>query len=71
MKAPLSFPAKFVLWFIGTCMNTVKHPRYGNHQITREQLKYSPGEYKNALYKEIAKAYIENPTVRKKYVTFK
>lgn len=71
MKPPKSFPAEFALWFIGTCMNTVKHPIYGGHQLTKNQLIHSPGEYKNALYKEMAKIYVIDITVREKYATTK
>lgn len=66
MKAPLSFPAKYVLWFIGTCMNGVKHPRYGSNQITEHQLKYSTAKYKDALYKEIATQYVDSLELQQK-----
>lgn len=65
MKAPLSFPGNFVLWFIGTCMNDVKHPKYGSHQLTLQQLKHASAKYKDALYKTIAKEYEINPELRK------
>lgn len=48
-----SFPKAFVLAFIGTCGNSTKHPKFGTHQLTPNQLKYASGEYKSALYKNI------------------
>ena len=71
MKAPLSFPVKYVLWFIGTCMNGVKHPTYGSNQLTHHQLKYSPAKYKNELYKEIASQYTDSPELQQKLKEFK
>lgn len=71
MKPPLSYPAPFVLWFIGTSMNTVKHPTQGQHQLTLDQLKHSPGPYKNALYEAISKEYVQNPTLREKLKEYK
>ena len=71
MKVPLSFPAEFVLWFIGTSLNDVKHPTQGIHQLTREQLKYAPAEYKNDLYDTIAKQYLAEPILRRKLQEFK
>lgn len=71
MKAPLSFPGNFVLWFIGTCMNDVKHPKYGSNQLTLHQLKHAPAKYKDALYKTMAKEYKRNPELRKKFKELK
>ena len=71
MQVPLAFPQPFVLWFIGTVHNTVKHPEYGNHQLTEHQLKYSSGDYKSKLYKCIAKLYPEDETLQDKYKFFK
>jgi hypothetical protein len=71
LKVPLSFPSNFVLWFIGTCLNTVRHPKYGSHQLTLQQLKYAPAKYKDALYKTIAKEYEINPELRKKFKELK
>lgn len=47
------FSYKFASWFTGTVLNTIEHPKYGKHKLTPEQIKYSDGEYKNALYKAI------------------
>ncbi len=71
MQVPLSFPQPFVLWFIGTCRNDVKHPEYGGHQLTAHQLKYSSGDYKSKLYKCIAKLYPDSETLQNKYKFFK
>jgi hypothetical protein len=51
-------------------MNTVRHPKYGSHQLTLQQLKYSPSGYKNALYKAIAEEYKRDPTCRKKHRSY-
>jgi len=48
-----SFPTDFCLWFIGTCLNNTEHPTQGRHQLTELQLRRSPAEYKNKLYKNI------------------
>jgi hypothetical protein len=50
-----SYSLEFATWFTNTCLNTVKHPRFGKHGLTMHQLKYSDGEYKNKLHKEIDK----------------
>ena len=68
IKVPLSFSSKVTLWFIGTVLNTVKHPTQGNHQLTKEQLKYSPSDYKNALYKAMEKAYKDEPVMMDKKI---
>lgn len=46
----------FVAWFTGTSLCSVKHPEFGKHQLTPEQVKLSSGEYKNKIYKNIEKA---------------
>jgi hypothetical protein len=51
-----TYSNKFVSWFTGTVLNTVKHPKYGKHQLTPEQIASSPGEYKDKLFKAIEKA---------------
>jgi hypothetical protein len=48
-----SYSNKFVLWFIGTVLNTVKHPTQGKHKLTPDQLKNAPGSYKDKLFKAI------------------
>lgn len=50
------FSYEFAAWFTGTVLNTVQHPRYGKHQLTADQVKYSDEEYKNNLYKTIQSA---------------
>lgn len=70
-KPPLSFPSKFVLWFIGTVHNDVEHPVYGKHQLTLHQLKYAPVKYKDDLYTCMAKTYTEDKDFREKYRNFK
>ena len=51
-KVP-SISDDFALWFIGTSLCCTLHPVYGSHQLTKEQFKYSSGEYKNLLYDNI------------------
>lgn len=51
-----SFPTEFCLELIGMSLCDVKHPEFGKHQLTEKQLKYSPAEFKNALYKNICDA---------------
>lgn len=51
-----SFPNEFVAEFTGTCLCNVKHPEFGGHKLTAQQVKYSDGKYKNAIYKNICKA---------------
>ena len=58
---PKKISNKFASWFTSTCLNGVKHPIYGSHQITPQQIKYSSGEYKNALYKEIKETLEREP----------
>ena len=71
MQVPLSFPQDFVLWFIGTLCNNVQHPKYGSNMLTKEQLKYSSGEYKSKLYKCIADNYVIEPALQRKYKYYK
>jgi hypothetical protein len=47
------FSYEFASRFTGTVLNTVEHPKYGKHKLTPEQIKYSDGQYKNALYQAI------------------
>ena len=60
---PKKFSNKVALWFIGTVLCTVKHPVYGEHQLTEEQLKRSPGPYKNELFQALKKAYEDDPVM--------
>lgn len=48
-----SYSNKFAAWFTGTVLNTVKHPTYGKHQLTADQIEKSSGDYKNKLFKAI------------------
>lgn len=48
-----SFPNKFVADFTATCLCSVKHPVLGNRPLTKSLVKYSPAEYKNAIYNNI------------------
>lgn len=48
-----TYSNKFAAWFTGTVLNTVKHPTYGKHQLTADQIEKSPGDYKNKLFKAI------------------
>ena len=50
------YSLKFASWFTGTCLCTVEHPKYGKHQLTTHQIKYSDGDYKNKLYQAIENA---------------
>jgi hypothetical protein len=52
---PEGYTYKFVSWFSSTSLNGVKHPIYGKHQITPEQIKNSSKEYKDKMFKEIKK----------------
>lgn len=51
-----SFPNEFVAEFTGTSLCNVQHPEFGKHKLTAQQVKYSEGEYKNAIYKNICDA---------------
>jgi hypothetical protein len=48
-----AYSNKFAAWFTGTVLNTVKHPTYGKHQLTADQIEKSSGDYKNKLFKAI------------------
>ena len=48
-----TYSNKFAAWFTGTVLNTVKHPTYGKHQLTADQIEKSSGDYKNKLFKAI------------------
>jgi RNA polymerase-interacting CarD/CdnL/TRCF family regulator len=48
-----AYSNKFAAWFTGTVLNTVKHPTYGTHQLTADQIEKSSGDYKNKLFKAI------------------
>lgn len=67
---PKRISNKFASWFTGTCLNGVRHPRYGSNQVTHQQIKYSPGEYKTALYKEIKEALKNNPDNAQLWMNF-
>jgi len=51
-----SYSNDFASWFTGTSLNDVKHPKYGNHKVTPDQIKNAPADYKNKLFKAIEKA---------------
>lgn len=55
-SAPKAFSNEFASWFTGTVLNDVEHPEYGKHKVTPQQIKHSPGEYKNALYQAMKRA---------------
>ena len=48
-----TYSNKFAAWFTGTVLNTVKHPTYGTHQLTADQIQKSSGDYKTKLFKAI------------------
>ena len=48
-----AYSNKFAAWFTGTVLNTVKHPTYGTHQLTADQIEKSSGDYKTKLFKAI------------------
>ncbi len=64
-----TYSNKFAAWFTGTVLNTVKHPTYGKHQLTSDQIEKSSGDYKNKLFKAIELAVkngdITNDVIRK------
>jgi hypothetical protein len=62
-----SFNIKFCSWFTGTCYYEVKHPYYGRNQLTPYQIKYSTGEYKNKLFKNIKDCFDEGHLTKKDY----
>jgi hypothetical protein len=51
------YSVKFILWFIGTVLNTVKHPIYGKHQLRADQWEKSPESYKKRILKAIDTAF--------------
>lgn len=53
---PKSFSLKYCSWFTSTCAYQVKHPIYGGSMMTPQQIKYSSGEFKNKLFKNIKDA---------------
>lgn len=50
-----SYSNEFASWFTGTSLNKVKHPKFGKNKVTPEQMKMSPGDYKDKIFKEIEK----------------
>lgn len=56
---PKTIPSDFASWYTGTIYCNVKHPKFGKHKVTPRQIKYSSGEYKSKLYKDIIKQAIE------------
>lgn len=56
-----SYSLKFASWFTGTCLNSLRHPKYGANQVTPQQIKYSSGKYKDSLFKEITDAFKREP----------
>ena len=51
-----TYSNKFAAWFTGTVLNNVKHPTYGKHQLTADQIEKASGDYKNKLFKAIETA---------------
>ncbi|NDB28658.1 DUF3008 family protein [archaeon] len=51
-----TYSNKFAAWFTGTVLNNVKHPTYGKHQLTADQIEKAPGDYKDKLFKAIEMA---------------
>ena len=51
-----TYSNKFAAWFTGTVLNNVKHPTYGKHQLTADQIQKAPGDYKDKLFKAIETA---------------
>jgi len=51
------------LWFIGTSMCCTMHPVYGFHQLTKQQFKYSSGEFKSQLYDNIICAIVAETNI--------
>ena len=51
-----TYSNKFAAWFTGTVLNNVKHPTYGKHQLTADQIEKAPGDYKDKLFKAIETA---------------
>jgi len=47
---------EFAAYFTGLSICRVKHPKFGSHKLTTNQIKFSPGTYKNKLYRAIVKA---------------
>lgn len=60
-----SIPTEIVSWFTGTVMYD-GHPKYGRHQLTKQQLKYASAEFKNKLYQNIKDAYESDDAVANK-----
>ncbi len=52
------YSLNFILWFIGTTLNRVKHPIYGDHKLTAEQWNTkAPERYKQRVINSIDKAF--------------
>ena len=51
-----TYSNKFAAWFTGTVLNNVKHPTYGKHRLTADQIQKAPGDYKDKLFKAIEAA---------------
>jgi len=47
---------EYAAYFTGLVICRVKHPIFGSHKLTTNQIKFSTGTYKNKLYREIKKA---------------
>jgi len=47
---------EYAAYFTGLVICDVKHPKFGSHKLTAEQIKFSPCDYKNKLYRAIVKA---------------
>lgn len=65
---PKSYSLKFASWFTSSCLNSVRHHKYGANQITPQQLKYSSGDYKNLLFKEITEVFKREPELLQKKI---
>jgi hypothetical protein len=56
-KIMKKYSYKFSSWFTSTCLCSVSHPEYGNHQVTASQIVRSSKEYQDSLYIVMERAY--------------
>jgi len=66
-EIPQRITAKFYSWFSSCCLCTVEHPTFGKHQVTPQQYKHSPAEYKNKLRKNILDMFLKGELDMEKY----
>jgi len=64
---PQRITAKFYSWFSSCCLCTVEHPTFGKHQVTPQQYKHSPAEYKNKLRKNVLDMFLKGELDMEKY----